>query len=352
VIAGRVEDSAGKPLAEQKLRLVGEDFAFNGFIDTTSDANGAFRFEALQAGRYGVLWERRQPFVPLRHPDVSLAAGEQKLDVVFTAPIGGRIVVRALDAQGEPLRKGTVMLHRPRLFDSPEWLGQISLARETDPATHVFESVPPGRYALSLDPGGQIESFSVKEGETIEVVLGGAGALELRGRVLRDGVALTRTEIAGAPSKGDVLSVREANADAEGRFTLIDIPAGRVFFRVHEIEGDRTWFAAADFHGAEKEELALQAPDGVLEIALAEGQAVPSDGARARVTIERLDQVDLRRSVPATYRVVGEVELDRAGRAELGSLAAGSYLVEVELDGRKLRGRVELAGARAKVVLQ
>ncbi|MBL8897404.1 MAG: carboxypeptidase regulatory-like domain-containing protein [Planctomycetes bacterium] len=352
VIAGRVEDAAGKPLADQKVRLVGQDFAFNGFLNTHSSADGNFRFEALQAGRYEVLWERENPYVPLRGPEVVLAPGESKIDLVFSAPLGGRIVVRALDAEGALLQKGTVALHRPRLLDSPEYLSQIWLARETDPAQHVFEGVPPGRYAVVLDGGRQIESVRVKEGETVEVTLGGAGALELRGRVKRGDAALAKAEVTGAPATGDLLSAREARADEEGRFALIGVPAGRVLFRVHEFGGGRTWFAAADFHGAAGEELLLDAPDGVLEIALAEGLAVPASGATARVTIERLDAVDLRRSVPSTYRVVGEVELDRAGKGELGSLAAGSYLVELHLEARTLEARVEVGGTRARVEMK
>ncbi|MBK9385491.1 MAG: carboxypeptidase regulatory-like domain-containing protein [Planctomycetes bacterium] len=352
VIAGRVEDAAGKPLADQKVRLVGQDFAFNGFLDTRSNADGSFRFEALQAGRYELLWEREDPYVPLRGPEVVLAPGESKVDLVFSAPLGGRIVVRALDAEGAPLQKGTVALHRPRLLDSPEYLSQIWLARETDPAKHVFEGVPPGRYAVVLDGGRQIESVRLKEGETAEVTLGGAGALELRGRVRRGLSALARAEVTGAPATGDLLSAREARADDEGRFALIGVPAGRVLFRVHESGGGRTWFAAADFHGAAGAELLLDAPDGVLEIALAEGLAVPASGATARVTIERLDAVDLRRSVPATYRVVGEVELDRAGKGELGSLAPGTYLVELHFEARTLEARVEIGGARARVELK
>lgn len=352
VLAGRVEDAAGRPLADQKVRLVGQDFAFNGFLDTRSNADGSFRFEALQAGRYEVLWEREDPYVPLRGPEVVLAPGESKVDIVLSAPLGGRIVVRALDAEGAPLQKGTVALHRPRLLDSPEYLGQIWLARETDPAKHVFEGLPPGRYAVVLDGGRQIESVRVKEGETVEVTLGGAGALELRGRVKRGDAALAKAEVTCAPATGDLLSAREARADEAGRFALIGVPAGRVLFRVHEFGGGRTWFAAADFHGAAGEELLLEAPEGVLEIALAEGLGDPARGVTARVTIERLDAVDLRRSVPATYRVVGEVELDRGGKGELGSLAPGAYLVELHLEARTLETRVEVGGARTRVELK
>ena len=124
----------------------------------------------------------------------------------------------------------------------------------------------------------------VKDGETVQVVLGGAGVLELHGRVSRDGAPLARAEVAGAPASGNILSAREARADDQGRFALIGLRAGRVLFRVHERSAGRTWFAAADFHGAKDEEVVLVAPDSALEIALGEGARVRArlEAAHAR----------------------------------------------------------------------
>ena len=160
VVRGRVVSAdTGLPLRRAKVSL--RDAREPQGRSVTTDAAGAFAFEAVPKGRYrlraskaryvdGALGGRR-PGAPGRAFDV---ADGQKIDnLTIVLATAGVITGRVLDDGGEPMTGATVMALRQRTVNGVTRLAPSEHARPTDDtgAYRLF-GLEPGRYYLSVRP--------------------------------------------------------------------------------------------------------------------------------------------------------------------------------------------------------
>ncbi len=153
---GRISDHQGEPVARQIvwLRNVGERVA-----ETQTDAAGAYRFDNLAAGVYG-----------LETPDFGLVAqgirvdgvSDVEQDVQLPPPAAGSVQGRLEDAAGSPVGGEPLLLVGPTS-------GQV--ATEPD-GSFRFTALAPGDYVLRVARAPDVKArLTLAPGETRNVLL-------------------------------------------------------------------------------------------------------------------------------------------------------------------------------------
>jgi protocatechuate 3,4-dioxygenase beta subunit len=141
-----VEQGSGRPLADAQIRVEDQGRGFVGMNATSSDSNGRFALEGLEARDYRVAVQK----AAYQTETKSLTAGDPSGDLVIELKRGEGIGVMARDGiYGTPLRGLTV-----RVLDAggaPVFSGGVTLDGE---GRGEIPSLHPGTYALRADSSG------------------------------------------------------------------------------------------------------------------------------------------------------------------------------------------------------
>ncbi len=181
-IAGRVLDAAGQPLAGAPLQL--DDPEESPVVPT--DAEGRFRFEALEAGAHGI-WQGRELLAGVR-----LEAGqtvELELRLRAAGSLELDLVRDGAPAELDELEGAIVGLDPVFEFHEIEW------NRAADPRPATEGPVRPGRYRLlaarvpcAIGPAGEL-TLLLPAGS--HVVVGEAGRELARVELPQEGASIT-----------------------------------------------------------------------------------------------------------------------------------------------------------------
>jgi protocatechuate 3,4-dioxygenase beta subunit len=256
VIDGLVVASQGQaPVASASVELAGEArdpmgaiFAsmFGETLATTAE-DGSFRIGGLAAGRHRLVI-RKEGFVALEAPPITLAAGQQVGPVRFELSPGGEIHGSVLASDGSPRAAASVICQD---------LARMAMrsARTDAAGRYRLGGLAPGNYALTLMPDsmsiggdtmldqlqGQMETHTVKlaAGQSLKIDFGLAsrGRAILTGTVLSGGQPLAQAMVQVIESGEGVATgaggVALATSDADGRFRLERLTAGHAFVQVN-----------------------------------------------------------------------------------------------------------------------
>lgn len=117
-------------------------------LETTTDAEGRYRFTGLPSGTYNVEAEMPAHLAPAGEARQARVVERGCQEIDFYTEVNGRISGRVLDAQGQPVSKMGVdlVLAEPENERHPQ-----SLWAFTDEAgNYELKSIPPGRYHLGI----------------------------------------------------------------------------------------------------------------------------------------------------------------------------------------------------------
>lgn len=260
MLAGRVEDETGRPLAGLEVLLSGANAdrgrlrrvelapAGGWYVEhrsATTDAEGRFWFGALPAGTFS-LGARSPGRPPSPRLPVELAEGELRENVVLAYPRGESIRGTIVDEQGHGLAGVYVNASLERARDGAK--GELAELRTRATATartnaeglFVLEGLLPGTHHLDLHPfelEGDPEAPWLSSETRAESVPPGAAAEPLRlvlarGRSIRGrlvdgtGAPLVGYIVVGT-CESSLLSPSATSAE-DGAFTL-EVPAGTVW---------------------------------------------------------------------------------------------------------------------------
>jgi hypothetical protein len=141
-IVGAVTDTSGAVMPGVLVSLSGERL-IGGVQTVTTDTSGAYRFDRLPPGTYGLKFEL-QGFKTIERPDIAISAA-------FTATVNSKLEV------GQLAETITVTGESPTV-DTRSNIGQTVMNQE------ILEGVPTGRDPWSLAkliPGVQVATYDV-----------------------------------------------------------------------------------------------------------------------------------------------------------------------------------------------
>src|SRR5215467_3981671 len=157
IIRGHVFDGAtGQPLRKAQIRASSPELRENRLA--TTDANGAYEFKDLAAGRYslnankgsyvGLSYGQTRPFEPGKLIEVHNAQLLDKVD--FSLPHGAVITGRVVDEFGEPIADVQVGAMRALYAQGRRQLTMAGRGSQTnDIGEFRIYGLPPGQYVIS-----------------------------------------------------------------------------------------------------------------------------------------------------------------------------------------------------------
>ena len=218
-LTGRVTGPNGQPLSDVMVRVAMSQTSgmMRTGVDnrTTTDANGEYTLEALEAG------EETIEFTHAKHvstrKNVTLKGREVKLDAQLSG--GERVTGMVVTESGSPVPDVEVYASAAG--------GSRRSARTNASGTFEFESLAQGRYRFSAAKAGYtegvLEDFDITGGAPVRITLKTGGTIY--GRV----AGLTREELANAAVEArNGRNYASASVDASGNYKLEGAPLGTV----------------------------------------------------------------------------------------------------------------------------
>jgi len=299
-----------------------------------------------------------------------------------TARLEGRVVSQT----GEPLGKVTVRLQTT----APGIGGQVTQYLEVsdNAGKFVFESVPPGRYALfpertgfsRVRTGDATPTIALQAGEVkkdVEIKLIQRGVIS--GRITdQDGDPVFEAPVRALRVQYDgtrryLTAYAEATSDDQENFRILNLEPGR-YYPMADNPRPRANLGTAEHRGRSAQNVEIltyypSSPDfgGALAVDVGAGAEVRGVNIRmvkARVFSIRGKTVDSRSGAPTVAHlglIPKGTDLDRlngkdeasassdTGAFEFGGLRAGTYILQASPDTRGLTGRMEVTVANADV---
>jgi hypothetical protein len=217
-LIGRVTGPDGSPLSDVSVSVAPSSsgsFATRGVeISATTDANGEYAVESMQAGEESMTFTHPKYVTVTK--DVTLKGRETKLDVQLSA--GQRVTGIVVTESGAPVAEAEVQAGRA---------GSGERARTNANGAFEMEAMPAGRYRFTARKAGigegVLEDVDIGSGAPVRIVMR-AGAV-ITGRV----TGLSPQEYANTTV--DARSGRNfasANVDPNGAFRMEGAPTGTV----------------------------------------------------------------------------------------------------------------------------
>jgi hypothetical protein len=217
-LIGRVTGPNGSALSDVQVRVMPSPtggFAANAMDRAaTTDANGEYSIEALEAGEESVNFSHPK-HSGTRKP-VTLKGGETRLDVQLSS--GGRVTGTVVTEAGAPVSDAQVQAASSAGFES---------ARTDASGSFAFESVSPGRYRFTASKTGFAEGtvpdVDVSSGAPVRIVLKTGGTIY--GHIT--GLTPQELGLAQVTASGGS-AFNEGTVDSSGSYRIEGVAAGTI----------------------------------------------------------------------------------------------------------------------------
>jgi len=160
-----VKEPGSEPLKKVLLELITEDQKNGGNYTATTEADGRFRIENIQPGRYHLMVERNG-FLQINDRGhrldssvLDLRSGEEMKDVVFHMLPMAVITGRVVDQDGDPLANFGVSMGKRKPTKSSD-VEAIGGERTNDLGEFRISGLSPGQYYVSVVPAPEVSNFA------------------------------------------------------------------------------------------------------------------------------------------------------------------------------------------------
>lgn len=365
-VSGTVRTPDGAPLGDAVVTVDTGEAIWKSMIgeqprlpETTSGPDGEFRLEGLRPGDVRVV-ARSEQFAKATPVELSLEPGAVAEDVELVLGMGGRLVGRIYDANGEPIANAPVQVLFTDTWDT-------RLDNADGQGRFVFDHLEPGSWqVIALPSQERIEGVSddsevqglwtemkqalvnIAEGEETEVVLGAPpeDPIQVHGRVLLDGQGVPDVVVMFyGEGTGLMEGMRRASTKADGTFELTLDGAGEYLAQVQRLYGGANQQSVTEFRTeipeTEEHDLLLELPGGRIS-----GRVLGADGKPAKN-----ERVSLVHDGPVLNGFFyggnyAEVRTGPDGRYELNGLRKGRYVLGV--GGMEAGGLFDTAARNAR----
>jgi protocatechuate 3,4-dioxygenase beta subunit len=337
-----VADS-GQPARKARVSLSGSEL--RGGRNVAADANGAFAFVALPAGRYNlsaskpghvtVTYGQRRPGAGRPGTPIQLADG-QKLQVNLQIPRGGVITGAVLDENGEAIPGTPVRALRYVMQSGQRGLQQGGSGSTDDRGIYRIYGLQPGEYIVAANPrnsatGTQIDRLRVE-----------LQAMESR----LEAVARTGGGGIGDFSPNELATIR---AVVQSKMEAAEDPTG--YAPVYYPGTTQPGSAATVNVGVGEEKVGVDFQLQLVPVARVEGVVVNSNGPAPRNV--QVSLISTGHAVPGVGS--SSSRADANGRFRFSNIAPGQYMLVARgtlNEGRGGRGEtpVPAAAGRAAAV--
>jgi uncharacterized protein (DUF2141 family) len=154
VVQGKViQEPGGQGMRKVRVVLTGNAVGIQQ-RETMTDDNGQFKFEGLQPGTYRVQLIRAgylDTNKKLRERLLTVVAGQDTKDLLFRMQLGGVLVGKVVDPDGDPLQNVPVAAITKKAREI-ETEAQAGSGITNDLGEYRIADLPPGKYLVSATP--------------------------------------------------------------------------------------------------------------------------------------------------------------------------------------------------------
>jgi large repetitive protein len=315
-VSGVVVTEAGAPVADAEVDAVA---GAGGFRNTKTDANGAFSFDSLSAGRYRFT-AAKHGFSEARLDDFDVTSG---------APV--RLV----------LRSGATLYGTVRGLSADELQSATVEARGSDGAfanasvdangSFRLEGAPTGTVRVSAVVSRNFSTRKTSQPKTVNVAAGESANVELefrsdtivRGRVTRNNRPLGSANVSFFPKRGaSTQTSSSATTDEQGNYSVSGLESGEYTVMVLDMQRFSPYQTTYEVRGSDTFDIDYTA--GVVR-----GRVVDSSTNDPVVDA----RVTLRATTSEVFRGERSAATDVNGTFSIDSVAPGSYTVSADKTG-------------------
>ena len=368
VITGKVTDADGRPVVEEQISFSSTDSKLPYFRTIRTDDRGVYRAFGLPPGRYTVSAGKdsvssfggngdgpQRTYYPsaLNASDataieVNEGSEAENIDITLGRQLS-RYAARGRIIDGEtsqPLQNARIGI---QLFFTHGSTSRTAAAESTKDGEFKIENLPPGKYAVYLDPQTDSEwvsepvRFEVTDQDIDGLLIKTSRGGSISGVVVLEGPAV-KVNLAGhkitvfLSGQNSQQPIPPANIDQNGSFRLTGLPAGQLMLalpinrdhlQLMRIERDGIVYRST-IEIKEREQIAglrvvVSQANGTIRgvLKLPEGVVLPAP-ARLLVNVRRIDDPTASGS---------RVEADARGQFVVENLVAGTYGFDVAVVG-------------------